>query len=254
MLDRHSKYGTTADAFEVWKKHLVSMGYGYKLGIDLPGESRGFIPNSAYYNRAYGEGRWSANTIISVAIGQGEVLATPLQIANLCATIANRGYFITPHVVKEIVGVGLPHRLHEKHYPTIDRAYYNEIVEGMRMAVTGGTCRRAAFGDVAVCGKTGTAQNPHGKDHSAFMGFAPMDNPKIAICVYVENAGFGATYGVPIGSLMMEMYLNGEISESRKYMETQMLEASTTGYPRTFISNNKPKPDTESNATKDSIQ
>ncbi len=254
MLDRHSKYGTTADAFEVWKKHLVSMGYGYKLGIDLPGESRGFIPNSAYYNRAYGEGRWSANTIISVAIGQGEVLATPLQIANLCATIANRGYFITPHVVKEIVGVGLPHRLHEKHYPTIDRAYYNEIVEGMRMAVTGGTCRRAAFGDVAVCGKTGTAQNPHGKDHSAFMGFAPMDNPKIAICVYVENAGFGATYGVPIGSLMMEMYLNGEISESRKYMETQMLEASTTGYPRPIISNNKPKPYTESNATKDSIQ
>ena len=132
--------------------------------------------------------------------------------------------------------------------------YYDEIVEGMRMAVTGGTCRRAAFGDVAVCGKTGTAQNPHGKDHSAFMGFAPMDNPKIAICVYVENAGFGATYGVPIGSLMMEMYLNGEISESRKYMETQMLEASTTGYPRTFISNNKPKPYTESNATKDSIQ
>ena len=253
MLDKHSKYGTTADAFEIWKKHLVSMGYGYKLGVDLPGESRGFIPNSAYYNRAYGEGHWSANTIISVAIGQGEVLATPLQIANLCATIANRGYFITPHVVKEIVGVGLPHRLHEKHYPTIDKTYYNDIVDGMRMAVTGGTCRRAAFGDVAVCGKTGTAQNPHGKDHSAFMGFAPMDNPKIAICVYVENAGFGATYGVPIGSLMMEMYLNGKISESRKHIETQMLEASTTGYNFTKR-NDYSKVNTNSNATKDSIQ
>ena len=252
MLDRHSKYGTTADAFEVWKRHLVSMGYGYKLGIDLPGESRGFIPNSAYYNRAYGEGRWSANTIISVAIGQGEVLATPLQIANLCATIANRGYYITPHVVKDIIGVGLPDSILRKHYPTIDRTYYNEIVAGMRMAVTGGTCRRAAFGDVDVCGKTGTAQNPHGKDHSAFMGFAPMNDPKIAICVYVENAGFGATYGVPIGSLMMEMYLKGEISESRKYMETQMLEASTTGYPRPTTFSNPVTP--KQNATNDSLQ
>lgn len=252
MLDRHSKYGTTADAFEVWKRHLVSMGYGYKLGIDLPGESRGFIPNSAYYNRIYGENHWSANTIISVAIGQGEVLATPLQIANLCATIANRGYYITPHVVKDIIGVGLPDSILQKHYPTIDRSFYDEIVTGMRMAVTGGTCRRAAFGDVEVCGKTGTAQNPHGKDHSAFMGFAPMNDPKIAICVYVENAGFGATYGVPIGSLMMEMYLNGEISESRKYMETQMLEASTTGYPRP-ASFSKPI-NTQPNATIDSIQ
>lgn len=229
MLDKHSKYGTTANAFEVWKKHLVSMGYGYKLGVDLPGESRGFIPNSAFYNKAYGEGHWVANTIISVAIGQGEVLATPLQIANLCATIANRGYYITPHVVKEIMGVGLPHRLHEKHYPTIDKQYYYDVVEGMRMAVTGGTCRQAAFGNVEVCGKTGTAQNPHGKDHSAFMGFAPMNNPKIAICVYVENAGFGATFGVPIGSLMMEKYLTGEISPARKHLETRMMEASTIG-------------------------
>lgn len=229
MLDRHSKFGTTANAFEVWKKHLVSMGYGYKLGVDLPGESRGFIPNSAFYNKAYGEGHWVANTIISVSIGQGEVLATPLQIANLCATIANRGYYITPHVVKEIVGVGLPHRLHEKHYPTIDKRYYYDVVEGMRMAVLGGTCRQAGFGDVEVCGKTGTAQNPHGKDHSAFMGFAPMNNPKIAICVYVENAGFGATFGVPIGSLMLEKYLKGEISPARKHLETRMMEASTIG-------------------------
>ena len=229
MLDKHSKYGTTANAFEVWKKHLVSMGYGYKLGVDLPGESRGFIPNSAFYNKAYGEGHWVANTIISVAIGQGEVLATPLQIANLCATIANRGYYITPHVVKEIMGVGLPHRLHEKHYPTIDKHYYYDVVEGMRMAVTGGTCRQAAFGNIEVCGKTGTAQNPHGKDHSAFMGFAPMNNPKIVICVYVENAGFGATFGVPIGSLMMEKYLTGDISPARKHIEARMMEASTIG-------------------------
>lgn len=230
MIDRRSKYGTPAKAFEVWKNHLVSMGYGYKLGIDLPGESRGFIPNSAFYSKIYGEGRWSANTIISIAIGQGEILATPLQIANLCATIANRGYFITPHVVKEVEDDTIASRYYEKRYPTIDRRYYEDIVDGMRMAVVGGTCRNAAFGDVEVCGKTGTAQNPHGRDHSAFMGFAPMDNPKIAICVYVENAGFGATYGVPIGGLMMEKYLTGEISPERKYLEQRMLESNTILY------------------------
>ena len=230
MIDRRSKYGTPAKAFEVWKNHLVSMGYGYKLGIDLPGESRGFIPNSAFYSKIYGEGRWSANTIISIAIGQGEILATPLQIANLCATIANRGYFITPHVVKEVEDDTIASRYYEKRYPTIDRRYYEDIVDGMRMAVVGGTCRNAAFGDVEVCGKTGTAQNPHGRDHSAFMGFAPMNNPKIAICVYVENAGFGATYGVPIGGLMMEKYVTGEISPERKYLEQRMLESNTILY------------------------
>lgn len=230
MIDRRSKYGTPARAFEIWKNHLVSMGYGYKLGIDLPGESRGFIPNSAFYSKIYGEGRWSANTIISIAIGQGEILATPLQIANLCATIANRGYYIIPHVVKEVEGDTIASIYKEKHYPTIDRKYYDDIVEGMRMAVVGGTCRNAQFGDVEVCGKTGTAQNPHGRDHSAFMGFAPKDNPKIAICVYVENAGFGATYGVPIGSLMMEKYLTGEISPQRKYLEQRMFESNTILY------------------------
>ena len=230
MIDRRSKYGTPARAFEIWKNHLVSMGYGYKLGIDLPGESRGFIPNSAFYSKIYGEGRWSANTIISIAIGQGEILATPLQIANLCATIANRGYYIIPHVVKEVEGDTIASIYKEKHYPTIDRKYYDDIVEGMRLAVVGGTCRNAQFGDVEVCGKTGTAQNPHGRDHSAFMGFAPKDNPKIAICVYVENAGFGATYGVPIGGLMMEKYLTGEISPQRKYLEQRMFESNTILY------------------------
>ena len=230
MIDRRSKYGTPAKAFEIWKNHMVSMGYGYKLGIDLPGESRGFIPNSEFYSKIYGDGRWSANTIISIAIGQGEILATPLQIANLCATIANRGFFITPHVVKEVEGDTISSLYKERRYPTIDRKYYDDIVDGMRMAVVGGTCRNAAFGDVEVCGKTGTAQNPHGRDHSAFMGFAPMNNPKIAICVYVENAGFGATYGLPIGGLMMEKYLTGEISPERKYLEQRMLESNTILY------------------------
>ncbi|MDE6612873.1 MAG: penicillin-binding protein 2 [Muribaculaceae bacterium] len=224
MIDRRSKYGTSAAAFEIWKKHLVSMGYGYRLGVDLPGESRGFIPNDRFYDKFYGKGHWSANTIISVSIGQGEILATPLQIANLSATIANRGHFITPHVVKEIQDTVMPP--FERHEPTIDAHWYNDVAEGMRMAVTGGTCRRAAIPGIEVCGKTGTAQNPHGKDHSAFMGFAPYQDPQIAVAVYVENGGWGATYGVPIGSLVMEKYLTGKIAPERKYMEDQMINSS----------------------------
>ncbi len=226
MIDRRSKYGSSANAFEIWKKHLVSMGYGYKLGIDLPGEQRGFIPNEEFYNRFYKAGRWSANTIISVAIGQGEILATPLQIANLGATIANRGWFVTPHVVKEIQDTVMPEDILHKRYPTAEKTHYEAVAEGMRMAVTGGTCRRAAIPGIEVCGKTGTAQNPHGKDHSAFMGFAPYHEPKIAVAVYVENGGWGATYGVPIGSLVMEKYLTGTIAPERKYMEDQMMHSS----------------------------
>lgn len=224
MIDRRSKYGSSAAAFEIWKKHLVSMGYGYRLGVDLPGESRGFIPNDRFYDKFYSKGHWSANTIISVSIGQGEILATPLQIANLSATIANRGHYITPHVVKEVQDTVLPP--FERHTPTVDAHWYNDVAEGMRMAVTGGTCRRAAIPGIEVCGKTGTAQNPHGKDHSAFMGFAPYQEPKIAVAVYVENGGWGATYGVPIGSLVMEKYLTGKIAPERKYMEDQMLNSS----------------------------
>ncbi len=223
MIDKRSKYGTPMKAFEIWKNHLVSMGYGYRLGIDLPGERPGFIPNSEFYNKFY-KSRWSANTIISVAIGQGEILATPLQIANLCATIANRGWFITPHVVKEIQDTLLDEKYTTKRHPTIDKSFYPVIAEGMRMAVTGGTCSRAAFQNVEVAGKTGTAQNPHGKDHSAFMGFAPYNDPKIAVAVYVENAGFGATFGVPIGSLVMEKYLTDTIT--RHELEQQMMNTS----------------------------
>ncbi len=231
MVDnKRSKYGSSANAFEVWKKHLVSLGYGYKLGVDLPHEGRGFIPNEKFYNKIYGEGHWSANTIISVSIGQGEILATPLQIANLCATVANRGWFITPHVVKEIQDTVIPKEYRERRIPTIKSEYFEDVAEGMRMAVTGGTCRLANLPDIEVCGKTGTAQNPHGRDHSAFIGFAPYRDPKIAVCVYVENAGFGATYGVPIGSLVMEKYLTGQISPARKHIEQRMLESNTIIY------------------------
>ena len=211
------KYGSPQNALTVWKDYMVSQGFGYKLGVDLPGELRGFIPNAQYYDRAY-RGSWNGLTIISIAIGQGEVLATPLQIANLGATIANRGHFITPHVVKEVEDNSLDSLYTEVRTTGISRDYYEDIVEGMRAAVTGstgsGTCRLvgALLPGVEACGKTGTAQNPHGKDHSVFMGFAPKDDPKIAIVVYVENGGWGATYGVPIGALMMDQYLHGTLS------------------------------------------
>lgn len=225
MID---KRGTkTSVQFEKWKNYLVEMGYGYKLGVDLPSESRGFLPNAEFYSKSFRGKNWSANSIISVSIGQGEVLATPLQIANLCATIANRGYFYTPHIVKEIADSVIDPVYREKRKPHIKKQYYENIAEGMRMAVLGGTCRGANLPGIEVCGKTGTAQNPHGKDHSAFIGFAPYHNPKIAVAVYVENAGFGATYGVPIGSLMIERYLNGEISPARKGIEERMMTSNT---------------------------
>ncbi len=207
------KYGSSQNALTVWKDHMVSQGFGYRLGVDLPGEVRGFIPNAAFYDKPY-KGRWNGLTVISISIGQGEILTTPLQIANLGATIANRGHFVTPHIVKGIEDNTLDSLYTERQYTTIHRNHYDPVVEGMRMAVTGGTCRLAEywFPEGKICGKTGTAQN-RGKDHSIFMGFAPMDNPKIAISVYVENGGFGATYGVPIGTLMIEQYLNGKLSD-----------------------------------------
>ncbi len=197
------------------------MGYGYPLGIDLPGEKRGYIPNSKVYDKLHR--RWNSSTIISIAIGQGEISATPLQICNLAATIANRGYFITPHVVKEVQDTPLDSLYTQKRYPTIDSKYYDIVAEGMRNAVLGGTCWAAAIPGIEVCGKTGTAENPHGKDHSAFIGFAPYKNPKVAICVYVQNGGFGAAFGVPIGKLMMELYLKGEISPEDKALEEKMI-------------------------------
>lgn len=218
------KPGTTAsEQLTKWKNYLVEMGYGYKLGVDLPSESRGFIPNAEYYTDALK--KWSGNSIISVSIGQGEVLATPIQIANLAAQIANRGWYYTPHVVKEIQDTVLPSQFQVKHTPHIKKEWYEAVAEGMRMAVLGGTCKKANLPDIEVCGKTGTAQNPHGADHSAFMGFAPYRDPKIAVAVYVENAGYGAAFGVPIGTLMIEKYLKRQIRPSLKGMEEQMMNA-----------------------------
>lgn len=230
MLSNRKRYHNLNEAMNTWRDYMVSMGFGYQLGVDLPGEKRGLIPNAEYYDEAFKKS-WNPLGIISISIGQGEVTLTPLQMANLGATIANRGYFITPHVVKSIKGQPLDTLYTTKRYTKANRAAYEQVVEGMRRAVTSGTCHSANRGDYLVCGKTGTAQN-RGRDHSAFMGFAPMNNPKIAVAVYVENGGFGATFGVPIGSLMMEQYINGKLSagsEARaKAMQSRHLSYGTT--------------------------
>ena len=210
MMGNRKKYKTVQEAMNTWRDYMVSMGFGYKLGIDLPGEKRGLIPNAEYYDNAY-RGSWNGMTIISISIGQGEVNLTPLQIANLGATIANRGYFYTPHVVKKVKDMPLDRKFTERHYTKASKRAYEYVVTGMRGAVTNGTCHAANRSDYEVCGKTGTAQN-RGQDHSIFMGFAPYNEPKIAVAVYVENGGYGAEFGVPIGALMMEQYINGKLS------------------------------------------
>jgi penicillin-binding protein 2 len=218
MMGNRKKYPHVQDAMNKWRDYMVSMGFGYKLGIDLPGERRGLIPNAEYYDNAYNKS-WNGLTIISIALGQGEVNATPLQIANLAATIANRGYYYVPHVVRKVKGEPLDTTFTRKHVSKASRQAYEYIVAGMRSAVERGTCRSAERADYAVCGKTGTAQN-RGQDHSVFMGFAPMEKPKIAVAVYVENGGWGADYGVPLGSLIMEQYINGKLSQASEEKAT----------------------------------
>jgi penicillin-binding protein 2 len=219
----NSKYSSISAAYTKWKSYLDEFGFGKKLGSDFMNELPGFIPEVSYYDADHGKNKWKATTVISLAIGQGEIGTTPLQMANMTAAIANRGYFYTPHVVKSIGGIPITdERYTKRHTISIDPQNFEEIVKGMEDAVIGGTARVAAIKDIVVCGKTGTAQNPHGKDHSVFVAFAPKDNPKIAIAVYVENAGFGATYAAPIASLLMEKYIKGEVSN--KALETRMLE------------------------------
>ena len=212
MIMARRKYGSYRMSLTRWKDYMVSMGFGYRLGIDLPGEKRGMIPNADYYDKWYHK-HWNALTIISDAIGQGEVMLTPLQVANLGATIANRGYYYIPHIVSKVEGRPLDTLYTRRHYTMVKPRYYNYIVRGMRSAVLSGTCRGASIPGIEVCGKTGTAQN-RGRDHSVFLGFAPMYNPHIAISIYIENGGFGADFAVPIGGLMIEQYLKGKLSPS----------------------------------------
>ena len=238
MIGSRAKYRTVEDAMNMWRDYMVSMGFGYKLGIDLPGEKRGMIPNAEYYDRNY-HGSWNGLTIVSISIGQGEVTLTPLQIANLGATIANRGYFYTPHVVRKVEGEPLDDAFRHPHHTKASRRAYDYVVAGMRSSAMRGTCKMLSRLPFEACGKTGTAQN-HGRDHSVFMGFAPMNKPKIAIAVYVENGGWGADFGVPIGSLMMEQYINGHLSPSSE-REAAAMQARRIGYGPRFPGQEKEK-------------
>ena len=227
ILDNR-KYGNVADGMDHWREMVMSFGFGRKLGSDFPAELSGSIPSSKTYNRAYGKGRWNSTTVISLSIGQGEILATPMHLANLCATIANRGYYYIPHIVKESEGVPLDQRFKERQYTMVDTLQFPKVIKGMWRAVNsgpgmGGTAWIAHVDSLEICGKTGTAQNPRGADNSVFICFAPMDNPKIAIAAYVENGGFGATYAAPMASLMAEKYLTGSVS--RPALEKRMKEA-----------------------------
>ena len=220
MLGNRRKYGNVQKAMDRWRDYMVSMGFGYKLGIDLPGEKRGLIPNASFYDRAYHKS-WNGLTVISIAIGQGEVNLTPLQIANLGATIANRGYFYTPHVVRKVQGLPLDTAFTHRHRTMASVRAYSAVVAGMRSSALKGTCKALGHLPFTICGKTGTAQN-RGQDHSVFMGFAPIDNPKIAIAVYVENGGFGADFAVPIAGVLFEQYMTGKLSPSAERMATAL--------------------------------
>lgn len=220
-------FGNAELAYQAWYKYVKQFGFGERLDGDFTNELPGFVPPSTYYDKYFGRNHWNAFTTISLSIGQGELLITPLQMANMAACIGNRGYFITPHVIKGIEGMDtIERRFKVKHMIDIDTANFSLVVEGMNMAVNGGPGRTAGIAQIPgilVCGKTGTAQNPHGKDHSVFVAFAPKDNPKIAISVYVEHGEWGATYAAPIASLMIEKYLRDSISPERKWLETRIL-------------------------------
>ena len=211
ILDNR-KYESVKDGYDVWKEYVESFGFGRKLGSDFLDEGNGYVPDRSYYDRQY-RGSWNSLTVISLAIGQDALGCTPLQLANLAAIVANRGYYYIPHIVKKIEGQdSLDRRFYERHYTKVDPKHFEPIVDGMWRGVNvGGTSTAARLEGLDVCGKTGTAENPRGRDHSTFLSFAPKDNPKIAISVYVENGGFGASAALPIASLLEEYYLTDTI-------------------------------------------
>lgn len=223
------KYSSVAEGFNRWKELVESFGFGHRLGSDLPSEQGGTLPTTDTYDRIHGTNRWRSLSIISLAIGQGEIGTTPLHLANLAATIANRGYYYTPHIIKGSPDTIINSDFHKRNYTLVDTAHFHKIIEGMYLAVnsppgSGATARIAAVPGLDICGKTGTSQNPHGRDHSVFIAFAPRDNPKIAVAAYLENAGFGASWAAPIASLLIEQYLTNNIS--RGYLEDYILQAN----------------------------
>jgi penicillin-binding protein 2 len=212
ILERNGTKYTEAE-FTKWRANVMKFGLGTRLDLDMPAESRGNVPTPLHYDNVYKKGAWRASTIISLAIGQGELLATPLQMANLECTIANHGFFYKPHLIKAIGTENVIKAEYTKrNYVGIDSQYFEPVINGMQAVVEGGTARRSKIPDIIMCGKTGTAQNPRGEANSVFVAFAPRENPKIAIAVVVENSGEGAHWAAPIASFMVEKYLKGKIT------------------------------------------
>lgn len=210
-----NKFKDTEINFDEWRRHMLTFGFGQKMLVDLPNTKSGNIPSNAYYDRIYGDLHWKFSTIYSLSIGQGEINVVPIQMANMAALIANKGWYITPHLIKAI---GKDQRVLEeyknRHVTSIDPAHFQPVIDGMELVVLAGTASWLKVKDIEICGKTGTAENPHGDDHSVYIAFAPKNDPKIAIAVYVENAGFGAMTAAPIAHLMIEKYLKDTITRA----------------------------------------
>ena len=216
-------YNNPDIGLNILRSHLHDFGLGRKLGVDIPNEKTGFVPNPEYYDDLYRNAgaRWKSTYIMSIGIGQGELNLTTLQMANLAAIIANRGYWIKPHLIKGFAqGNPISDEFTAKRFVRVDAEHFSPVIEGMRMAILYGTGYRANTAGITICGKTGTSQNSHGDDHSVFFAFAPKDDPKIALAIYVENAGFGGDIAAPIAGLVIEKYINGEVK--RTQLEEQM--------------------------------
>ncbi|MCK5535777.1 MAG: penicillin-binding protein 2 [Bacteroidales bacterium] len=211
---RNKDYSTIGKAYTKWRDYVLQFGLGKKLGTDLAQELKGYIPEASHFDKYYGKDKWRPLMLISMAIGQGELGFSPMQMANMTAIVANRGYYYIPHLIKEIEGIDtIPSKFSQKQIINIDSSYFDDVIKGMeRVLLPGGTAPNAFIEGLDICGKTGTAENPHGKDHSIFVAFAPKINPKIAVAVYLENAGYGSTYAAPLASLMVEKYLRDSIS------------------------------------------
>ena len=217
------KFNNPEQGFQNWRKDVLVFGIGKKIGIDIPNESPGILPTVKRYDKIYGKRRWKSSNILSLAIGQAEICLTPLQMANVAAIIANRGYYVDPHLVKAVVSDSKTEPLiFKKHFMNMKFDYFSILVNAMNDVVNEGTATLAKVDSIQVCGKTGTAQNPHGKDHSIFISFAPRNNPKIAMAVIVENSGFGGVWAAPISGLLIEKYLNDSVASKRKFQEERI--------------------------------
>jgi len=227
LIDKYG-FDNPQQGLQLITNHLYDFGLGSELNIDLPSEHQGLVPTPEFYDDMYdGKGDWRSTYIISNGIGQGEVEMTVLQMANMAAIIGNRGYYIAPHLVKrfEAADFSIDPDFRTRKTVNIEKRHFEPVIEGLERAVYSGTAGLAAVPDLRICGKTGTSQNPHGKDHSVFLAFAPRDNPQIALAVIVENAGWGSSYAAPIAGLMIEKYLNGEINPRRLWVEDLMVQS-----------------------------